>query len=76
MQCGRYHRLHSPDALYGVIVTEDTELFHACVSHKHRNGCNLFREKLTKAGVQMHKFVHIEKVLINDGGVNADTTAG
>ena len=72
VQCGRLHRLHGYDALYGVMVTEDPEMYHACVAHNRRSRCNMFRKKLIKAGVIMHKFVPIKTILVNDGGVFAD----
>ena len=68
-QCGVIHTVHRSDFLTGVFVTADPEMFHACVPQNDRDGIHIFRDKLINSGVTLCKFVHIEMILISDGGV-------
>ena len=75
LQSGRDHPIHRDNVLYGVYVTEYIELYNACVQHNCREGSDVFRDKLVKAGVNLNKMVHITMVLINDCRLYADNSA-
>ena len=38
------------------------------MSHNERDGLNVFRD----AGIQIHKYIYFEMILIKNGSVNAD----
>ena len=60
--------------LTAVLVTEDPEFYHAHKSHNERDGRDVFRNKVLNPGIQYHKFVHFEIILIKNGGVYADNS--
>ena len=61
------------DLLSAIMLTEDSELFHAFVAHRQGYGCPSFREKINSAGIHLADYVHFEMILVNDGGFSPTT---
>ena len=56
-------------------VTEDQELASGHKSHRGGPQDSSFWDQLEAAGIKAHKIIHIEFILVNDGGAFANNAA-
>ena len=56
-------------------MTDNQELASGHKSHKGGPYDSSFRDQLEAAGIKTHEIIHIEFILVNDGGAFADNTA-
>ena len=69
------HPLHTQEPCIIFFVTEDQELASGHKSHRGGPHDSSFWDQLEAAGIKAHKIIHIEFILVNDGGAFANNTA-
>ena len=57
-----------------IFVTESRELYHACVPHGENPDPTVMRNILIKSNINMNSLIHVEPVLIDEGGLFAGHT--
>ena len=57
-----------------IFVTESRELYHACVPHGENPDATVMWNILIKSNINMNSLIHVEPVLIDEGGLFAGHT--
>ena len=74
-QCLATHPLHTQEPCIIFFVTEDQELASGHKSHRGGPHDSSFRDQLEAEGIKAHQIIHIEFILVNDGGAFANNAA-
>ena len=67
----RYHHVHTKDSLMALFVTENRQLYHACVPHGDNPDPTTMQYILIKSNINKNAFIYIEPVFIENGGLFA-----
>ena len=73
-QCLGTHPFHTQDPCIIFFITEDQEVASGHNSHTGGPNDPSFRDHLEAAGIKSHQIIHIEFILVTDGGAFAANT--